>query len=1035
MNVQPLKIVNASAGSGKTYSLVLNYLLLLFTSERSKPFAHVAAMTFTNKAAFEMKSRIIEALEQLSYPEHFSPTQRKMEQPLLDALDCSPKALKEKAKRILYQLLHRYEEFCVLTIDKFNLRLIRTFSKELNLPPEFEVIVDETQELEKVLEWMMQELGQPNRQTLTNLAMKFSESQLLEGETWDFKKNVLELSSELLKEANQNVLEHLANKTFEFSEFQQLRKQRDEALKAIETCAESIINYVHSIDLESKSPDISYSNRILNNLFNARDRILKHDTLITEGDLAGVRDGKKGKEGYPEVADKIFEFQEQLLEHKSNYIKSQSIVKSYFSMAFLQLIQNRLEAHRGKEKVLLISEFNALLSQLVQDEEAPFIYEKIGTRLDHFLLDEFQDTSRMQWLNLIPLIDESLAYNRTCFIVGDPKQSIYRFKNGLPEQFEALPAIYNPENNASIAVRSQRFLSKSGEPVNLKFNWRSAKEIVDFNNSLFSSLYDMYESTTAENPFSFYKDVQQEPKSKKKGYVEYCIRTSSEAWDQDEMIDQIKKWVDDAVASGFKRNEIAILGRKNGICNQWAQRLTQENYKVVSSESLMVDSDLDVKFAITYLQKRASPGSSSAGKHFVAQCIRHFELKENPFQFDRKSTERKPEEDFLIQQFGSLDKVYAPFNSLYALIVHFCDLIGLEILDNHYMNHLLDMAYQFDLKNGPDLDLFLKFYVEKGKKSAVQIPESEDTMQIMTIHKSKGLEFPVVLLPELIMNTKAPSLFTSLDDAIVKVSKSDALLIDELQEQAENLSQTSLSDELNAVYVALTRASERMCMLVSYSKKNPSPLANVLLTNPMEADKKENGWFAIGDKKRTLDREKSKEKIKPFHPKSQKDFLWFPDIALKSDLKVENEESIAEARRYGKQLHLVLAQTASFAEVESCVKEMILKGLIESQFESQLLEEVKRTYETHLNGLYSGIKQVWSEQSIMSPNVDSVMIPDKIIEKSDGTLLLVDFKTGMERKRDLEQVKSYQSELQKLFKKPVAGYLLYTQENKLLKVE
>jgi ATP-dependent exoDNAse (exonuclease V) beta subunit len=452
----------------------------------------------------------------------------------------------------------------------------------------------------------------------------------------------------------------------------------------------------------------------------------------------------------------------------------------------------------------------------------------------------------------------------------------------------------------------------------------------------------------------------------------------------------------------------------------------------------MVDSDGIVKWIISFLKKRKSPGSKSATANFISQCMHHMGIDEIHFN----SIEKKPgylqkEEEFIKSLFKGEDSIYFVYDSLYSCISGFCELIDVDPLKNHYVNHLLDMAFQFDLNFGPDLDLFVKMYDEKGKGSPVQIPESEDTMQIMTIHKSKGLEFPVVLLPECKMNPKESPIIDELDDFIVKLSASTAKKLPETAERAIAQENTTLSDELNTLYVAFTRASERMQIsykgefgkdvmidaLYDYFGAIPEPKKS----KKGDETKSEEGnkIYSVGQARRS-GQAKTKAARELFEPRSLNGFLWFPDIALRDDQKLEETDEISEARRYGTQLHLALSIIEKKENINSTLEELLLETKIEKEFKERLIVDCEALFDQVLTNLYSSTHQVWNEQEIYEPESQESFRPDKIIENLAGEILVLDFKSGVSRKKDVLQVQEYKKVVAKLFNKPTKAALLYT---------
>ena len=428
---KPLQILSASAGSGKTYRLVLTYLELLFTSEKPEPFSHIVAMTFTNKAALEMKTRIISALEIMSFPSQFEKSERKYEDILCGTLKISPTELEKKSRRILLKILHRYEDFKVLTIDKFNLRLIRSFAKELDLPADFEVIIKEDEVLENVVDQLLNDIGTPGHEKITKLVLGYAEVKLKEGEKWNFRKDLIEFLAILKQEKHQPTVDKLMLYEFTNEDFQSIQLAIKKLRDKFKIEIDQFLTVLDKLDFFSDSFKVAGASTTKKMVAKLLTQSEPEDKFLTDPTYRKLTEGDKSSPPNNELSDNTAHLKSiyEAIQHELELLIS--VRNNYHNMWLLQLLAARLELMRKNDSLIRISEFNSLIGDLVQNEEAPFLYERIGNRYDHYLLDEFQDTSRMQWLNLVPLVHNGIANMNLNFIVGDPKQSIYRFKNGI----------------------------------------------------------------------------------------------------------------------------------------------------------------------------------------------------------------------------------------------------------------------------------------------------------------------------------------------------------------------------------------------------------------------------------------------------------------------------------------------------------------------------------------------------------------------------------------------------------------------------
>ena len=1035
---KPLQIISASAGSGKTYRLVLTYLELLFTSEKPDPFSHIVAMTFTNKAALEMKTRIISALEIMSFPAQFEKSERKYEDILCATLKISPSQLEKKAKRILLKILHRYEDFKVLTIDKFNLRLIRSFAKELDLPADFEVIIKEDEVLEIVVDQLLNDIGTPNHEKITKLVLGYAEVKLKEGEKWNFRKDLIEFLSILKQEKHQQTVDKLMLYEFTNEDFQSIQLAIKKLRDKFRIEVDQFLSVLERLDFFSDSFKVAGASVTKKMVAKLKKQREPEEKFLSDPAYISITEGNKSSPPNPELSAGTAHLKPiyEAIQHELELLLS--VRNNYHNMWLLQLLAVRLEKMRKNDSLIRISEFNSLIGDLVQNEEAPFLYERIGNRYDHYLLDEFQDTSRMQWLNLVPLVHNGIANMNLNFIVGDPKQSIYRFKNGIAEQFVVLPEIYNPDNDAELAVKSAYF-NELGKKNQIKQNWRSTQTIVEFNNAVFSHLGDNLPKETKE----FYMDILQETVSNKTGYVHVQGFNKKEFPEEkgNEVI-QTLAWIDEILADGFLPKDITVLGRRNSECNRWAAHLIEAGYKVISADSLFVNSDIMVQWIISYMEKRRTPGNENVSKKFISQTLLVKRLSLSTYEEYIENQENTRynkinEAKFLLDFYQSESTFYYNYQSINDLVMKFCDLVKIDPLENHYVHHLLDMAFQFDLRYGPDLQLFLEQYKQSGYKSPVQLPESDDAMTVMSIHKSKGLEFPIVILPHVSMRNPDKDK----EKYYVEIEGRPSLLDSKKTSKIEGFEHYPMveatqimTDNLNLYYVAFTRAKTRLYVRNLYEANKEEEKLHLALEENFE-----NGWnenrteLKIGERlpKNTKD-ENNREKVNDFVPTLLRDFLWFPSIALEKKNRQE-EYTMSEAQIFGNQLHLLLSEVEKPEEIEGKLDELIDDGEISFKNRERILTETKRVFSDHLTELYSAHKRILSEKNILFSGEKNSR-PDKILIVGKNAIVL-DFKTGEPRKSYEKQVSRYAELLEEMGFKNVRKGLLYTEISELRWVE
>lgn len=1060
---KPLQIFNASAGSGKTYNLVKTYLRLILGNERSpSTFAHIMAMTFTNKAALEMKTRIISALDLSSNPKRKTTAETKKALSLIEditkELKISKPELQFRAKNALKQILHQYEDFNVMTIDKFNLRLIRSFSRDLDLDSDFQIILNEDEVLDQVIDQLMDGLDPILRAKFTQLVLNYSREKIADQESWNFQRDLKKFANILTNEKYFTLLKEMKEADFSEVALQGLKSEIESIKSSLSSKAKRIYELFQPIagntNLPGKTVTVKAFEKLNSNDFfngNSSNNGVFSNSIINHLDKPDFS---------PELRNLCIEFQEEF-ESKMQELNLLSLVKkNFYNMALLQFIADELETVKQTEKLIRISEFNKLISELIEKEEAPFIYERLGIRFQHFLLDEFQDTSRLQWMNIVPLVHESLSQGNENLIVGDPKQSIYRFKNGLAEQFVALPAIYNPDRDVDIQRKSDFFVEQ-GNKEPLKDNYRSFKEIVKFNNVFFET----FKTSIPSSLVSFYDDVAQNPMGKDGGYVyihSEAVKSEGKKSDQIEdkrSITMMLSWINQCLEDGFEKGDICILGNTKKDCNSWAIELTNQGHKVVSADSLLVNSDHGVKMAIAYLKWRKNPAGELEARRFSEL---YFSLKSQNSISKIQSYWKNEEgangkiyqffdtKKFFAENFGSEDQFFFPFENLYNLLQGFYNLVGLEEIHNPYLHHLSDMVHEFDNQRGPELELFLDFYNGKGKDSAIQIPENKDAIKVMTGHKSKGLEFKVVLLPNMDWSiTGKSSMFLMKEsEKFVYAGLSKNSKVDRIRVEHEKEYNQSLLDKINLCYVMFTRPVERLYIANFHEEKPRDPrfgkvLHDVFLklsdknlenVSTLEIDV-EKIQFECGNIWHSDAKENGEEESNNgnFSPISLKNKLWFPDISLKENA-LDEETGLTEQQRFGNQLHFLLSITSDISEIEFNLKSNLENGLLEKDFETKLRETLQQIFGMKdYQELLNDATKILNEQGIII-SVNETKRPDKIICKENETIV-IDYKTGIPKAQHLKQVQLYVDTLREMGYQQVRGIVFYTSELRLVRAE
>lgn len=1011
----PLLVLNASAGSGKTYRLVYEYLLLILDPHAGPgKYKQVIAMTFTNKAAMEMKERIIEALQQLSNLNRDQKGDALLKQ-LSESLNENPEELGHRAKRALTEILHGYEEFNVSTIDKFNLRIIRSFSRDLNLSQDFEVVMDENEILDIVIDSVLSRIGDPDYQELTHLVEKYAENNLDEGKSWNFKSKLLTFCSILSKERYRETVSLLIQREYKESEYREAKTKQNQLLETLkklgkEFYAEYVALNIDQDKLPQKSnAKSSFDN--LNLIENWPEKILHANV---EKIVYNGYDNHLSAEAIQRLHKVVDFFHAQ----SESYFRLQNFRASFFNTALLRYIAVELEGLRSSLRFIRISEFNSMISKLVQNQQVPYVYEKLGNRLQHFLLDEFQDTSRMQWLNLVPLIEESLSKNNQNLIVGDPKQSIYRFNNGVAEQFVSLPGIYNPEDNPEIA-RKSIFFEQQGELQELVNNYRSGYEIVGFNNGFFEAL----KTKIPSRGISFYKSTTQVAQCPFPGHV------AIKSYPSETLINnhnEIKNVITECLEDGYLPSDICILTEKKSQGNAIARYLLEEGFKIVSADSLLIHTDNRIRLCISYFKLRNQPGNKVELKRFCELYLRlHFEDSNQRylslFTENSKGYRVFQEETFFQIYFQHKSNFFFSYENFYDLIQQFYKLLDWSEIEDNYLHSFADLCYTFQMGKSHDISEFLSHYDRNKDKLAIQFPETKDAILIMTIHKSKGLQFPIVLLPNVNFNsTHTIEEYLIPDEDNVYYNKlSESSKVNSIKTFSANERELLLMDKVNLLYVAFTRPIQRLYVWNPYKKNGFGATTHTLLQSHFAEKSVGEGALniSIGQKEKNSVKELSQPSY--YFAKDISDRLWYPDLVIKNN-------DLSSKTEIGKKIHDLLAECDNEEGLKKKLEIYKQSGLYDAKLITMMYDSVMDVFNhPKYQGWVSHSNKIINEANILTPEGE-IYRPDKIIEL-DAYTVLIDFKTGEKDPKHLEQLNHYKHLLSSMGYLKVEAYLYYTQ--------
>jgi ATP-dependent exoDNAse (exonuclease V) beta subunit len=1052
MQKPAFSIYDASAGSGKTYTLVKEYLKIILVSKKPDAYRNILAITFTNKAVHEMKSRVLESLSQFS-KENPSEKALQLMQDISSDTGLSLNSITEKAKSIIKNLIHNYAAFDISTIDKFTHKVIRAFAHDLNLPITFEVSLDTEILLTEAVDAIIAEAG--NDEELTKLLVDFTMEKTDDDKSWDISREIMETGKLILNENNREEITHFDKK--KITDFIVIKNKLTELTKELETACVDLANdallLIENNGIDTNSFSYGTFPKHLNFFREKDSRANNH--RFREFDDIKIKKDAKDKAIIESIIPTLLEILDSIYIKIEKLLFYMAFLKNITPLSLLNTLSNKLTEIQKEQGILSITEFNKLIHDQIQNQPAPFIYERLGEKYKHFFIDEFQDTSEMQWQNLIPLIDNAtssedlLGERGSLLIVGDPKQSIYRWRGGKAEQFIELSKDVNPFNNPE------------KELFSLKTNWRSYSKIIDFNNQFFGFIANEF----AHNDYKdLYKNhSHQEENNKKGGYVNISFLPKTEKADYGEeenpakvemyllaTLDRIQK----VKANGFSYKDIAILTRKkdNGIAI--ANYLTQQGIPILSSESLLISSSSEVQCIINvlyYLKNNNDRESKANFLYYIAstrdQSSNGKKLNDQEkldiHDFIALGMEQNSETDFE-QWLASFDIHFSFKNTRKKSLYEAAESIISKIIPiekrNAYVQFFLDIVLEQDIKKQAGISDFLLYWDANSGKLSIPSPEGKEAVRIMTIHTSKGLEFPVVIFPFAEEDySKGPreKIWLNADEEQVGLPK---VLVDKNNNVSgygesaaliyQQKKQEELLDDINILYVAMTRAEEQLYVISGIVSRNkdgilPSNTASFFIKFLEEKNQYNEGKleYEFGSADKLSETEESKDETE-----------IIPQLATTlnmKNIKIAQRESLMwntkqqKAIEYGNILHEILSFIKTKDDIDLALTKAIENGLIVS---SQKEDVLKTIYEIvnhqDLSFFFSNEHKILNEKTIIQKE-GSLVIPDRMVLTKLNEIYLLDYKTGTHQTKYQLQLENYQKAIEKMGFKVTKKALVY----------
>lgn len=1040
-----LRIYKASAGSGKTYTLVKEYLRLAFA--QPDKFKHILAITFTNKAAAEMKSRILEAVEGIAQGNEKYVS---LAAELAELCNKREEILRAEAAMLLRNMLHNYADISISTIDSFVHRIVRSFAYDLHLPMNFDIEMDSGKLLNEAVELLLDNLNEADAQ-VTQAVIDFAESKIEDGKSWNVELEIAKLGKELF---NDEALPHIGQ--LSFVSFDALREARS-ALHARRNSFEQSL-----FEEGKKAYALITSSGLTTKDFHQGARgLFGFFSKYSEGEFPNDVKGNSyvratmEEDKWSKTSSVTEGVKAELLEHYLNivslwdkqgkeYYLADLLLKNFYSFILLADLQKLMESIKQGSNVLHISDFQHKVYEIVKEQDAPVIYERIGDRYDSILIDEFQDTSVMQWRNLLPLIENSQFKSEDSLIVGDGKQAIYRFRGGEVEQFSVLPKVYGSEESEMLKGREIAISNYGAEVIPLEKNFRSRKEVIDFNNALYKELLEVPELKNK----AIYSDYHQlQGRKDDGGFVSIEFLNDNAEGEEETAINdlrcqRVEAIVNDVLQRGYSYRDVAVLTRSNSNASAIASYLVQKGIRVISPESLLIHHSPKVRLLLSvlnYLEKKENHIARAEIFHYVF-LLRGIEVRYETLALD--VTAKQFEENLRTQTNIPFDSFDLPAGRLSDLMHELMRLFGLDE-DDPFVQFFLDEVLLFASRYGNNMYEFLQWWERVKDKKSIIYPESMDAVRIMTIHKSKGLQFPVVILADAAEQKKLTKKFfwvglqkdwlPQLNIGLLPVTS--AVKETEFAPLYEREDEQSFLDMLNLLYVGTTRAEDALYILSNELKNLPKENNSVtaLLISFLSAIGKWEGFqpYTFGDAAYRKITGKEKKQAFGTYVKEETKSKNLLASAIKVKVKAEalwSEEANAKVDK-GRLLHQALKQIRYTGDEVKVAKALVAEGsLLETEQEQFLGLLQSIIHHPELSAYFLKDVTVVNERALLQKG-EKMRIPDRVVFLNDSAVV-IDYKTGNERPEYKQQVNEYAALLQQAGISVSRKILFYTQTQK-----
>ena len=1068
---KPLTVYKASAGSGKTFTLATEYIRLLVEDPQS--YRTILAVTFTNKATEEMKTRILSQLYGIW--KGLSESDRYL-QAIHEKTDLPTKTIRERAGIGLANLLHNYNYFRVETIDTFFQSVLRNMARELDLTTNLRIGLNDTQVEELAVDQMIEDLSTTD--VILQWILKYIMENISDDKSWNVISQIKKFGRTIFRDEYKEVSQALEKKMTEpgfFDDYTtRLREIRDTAEERMKQIADSFFDTLDEEGLTIE--DFAYGKTGLCSFFLKLRQGIFDESIVGKRVTDSLGDPTKWyKNSHPRrelihaLADSTLgDILRLAIEERprqwKRYKSADLTLRHLNQLRLLSSIEGKVREINETSNRFLLSNTQHLLHALIGESDSPFIFEKIGTQLEHVMIDEFQDTSTVQWQNFRVLLAETMSHAQgSSLIVGDVKQSIYRWRSG---DWRLLNDI------------EQQFSTQQITTTSLKTNYRSDRNVITFNNLFFRNAANLeyltqkeLNETAAEQLRRAYADVEQLIPEDRQSQGEVSIRLLPAEDYQEQTLQQIADTIGDLTAQGIPQRDIAILVRTNALIPIIAQYFMEQNPEVtiVSDEAFRLDASPAVNLLVLALRLITHPDDQLT-KAAIVKLWHCDVLQEDTADHDLLLS--TCDLDALLPDTfkGHFDDLVTI--PLYELVEHLYAVFTLERLNGQsaYVCAFYDQLADYVSENTASIDGFLKEWDESLSGKTIQSDVTEG-VRIISIHKSKGLEFDYVICPFCDWQLEKqsgnilwcqPEEVPYNDLPIVPIDYSQKQMMGTIYEQdylQEHLQNTV--DNLNLLYVAFTRARQGLYVLgrrkASGSRstliEQCLPLvANELPEATLEGleDEQQSIAFQYGTLLHRSPKEKAGGNDNPFLQPSepltvdfrhQESKVIFRQSNRSRDFVAGEDEDDEQRRNYiqtGSVLHQIFSTIRTTDDIDDALRQLQFEGVIyDDHITADKITEMlrKRLSNPKVADWFSSRWTLFNECTILSVEDGEVREhrPDRVM--TDGhEWIVVDFKFGAPKPEYHDQVRAYMDLLASMGHTHITGYLWYVYSNQIEEV-